>query len=73
MKESSMFMEESKVLIPGIIGTTFMVELTNPIEMNVWIVLLLVVKSTTSSIVIVVMVYHKMISFKLTSITHRAT
>jgi len=43
MKESLLFMEESKVLIPGIIGTTFMVELTDPIEMNVWIVLILVV------------------------------
>jgi hypothetical protein len=59
--KESLLLEELYLLTHGTIGTTFMVELTNPIEMNVWIVMLLVVKNTTSSIVTVVMVYQKMI------------
>lgn len=73
MKESLLFMEESKVVTHGMIGLTNIIEMTYHIEMNVWIVLILVVIGTVSSIVIVVMVLVLMNSFLLTSISQRAT
>jgi hypothetical protein len=73
MKESLLFMMESKVVTHGMIGGTNIIEMTNHIEMNVWIVLILVVIGTVSSIVIVVMVLVLMNSFLLTSISQRAT